>query len=77
MPASDGSLWSQHLESRLVPDGYKLRLYDNLNQMRLTGAEEMSRQADELHQRRISNQRRIQVFSEKLRSLGIDPDELI
>lgn len=104
-PASDGSLWSQHLESRLVPDGYYLRLYDEHNQMRLTGAEEMARQADEqrrkadelrsqtdelrrktdvvmrqtdeLEERTRLNRRRIQVYSEKLRSLGIDPEQLI
>ncbi len=97
-PASDGSLWSQHLESRLVPDGYYLRLYDDHNQMRLTYGEEMERQADELRrqtdelrrktdavvqqtdeleelvERTISNRRRIQVYSEKLRSMGIDPN---
>ncbi len=100
-PAPDGSLWSQYLESRLVPDGYDLRLYDNHNQMRLTGAEEMARQADELRkqtdelrrktdavvqqtdeleelvERTISNRRRIQMYSEKLRSMGIDPNQLI
>ena len=111
-PASDGSLWSQHLESRLVPDGYNLRLYDEHNQMRLTGAEEMARQTeelrrqtdelrrstdamtretddlrrktdaieretDELEERTLSNRRRIQIYSEKLRSMGFDPDEII
>jgi Uma2 family endonuclease len=91
-PALDGSLWSQHLESRLVPDGYNLRLYDEHNQMRLTGAEEMAWQADELRrkadalarqtdemvERTVStNRRRIQVYSEKLRSLGIDPDQIM
>lgn len=93
-PASDGSLWSQYLESRLVSDGYNLRLYDDHNQMRLTGAEEMARQADELRretdalarqtdelneliERTVSNKKRIQVYSEKLRSMGIDPDQII
>ena len=76
--APDGSLWSQHLESRLVPDGYDLRLYDNHNRMRLTGAEEMKRQTDELRRKADAlTKRRIQVYSEKLRSLGIDPDQVI
>lgn len=85
--APDGSLWSQHLESRLVPDGYYLRLYDERNQVRLTGAEEMARQADEMRrkadeleelvERTLSNRRRIQVYSEKLRLPGIDPDQII
>ena len=93
-PASDGSLWSQHLESRLVPDGYYLRLYDSHDCMKLTNGEEMARQTVELRretddlirqtdeldasiERKISIRKRIQVYSEKLRSLGIDPDQLI
>ena len=35
----DGSLWSHHLQSWLVPDGANLRLYDSGGQMRLTFAE--------------------------------------
>ena len=76
-PGPDGSLWSHLLDNRLVPDGATLRLYDYNNEMRLTYAEEMARQADELIQRTVSDSRRIQVFSEKLRSLGIDPDQII
>ncbi len=52
---ADGCLWSQHLESLLVPDTKYLRLYDNAGQLRLTQAE---------------------ALAEKLRSLGIDPDQL-
>lgn len=51
----DGWLWSEHLESWLVPDQSYLRLYDRQHQLRLTGEE---------------------AFAEKLRSLGVDPDEI-
>lgn len=52
---ADGRLWSQYLESFLVPDTKYLHLYDNAGQLRLTQAE---------------------ALAEKLRSLGIDPDQL-
>jgi Uma2 family endonuclease len=61
-PQPDGSLWSQYLESFLVPDGHFLRLYDNEGQRRLTQAE-----AAEI---------RATMLAEKLRSLGIDPDQI-
>lgn len=51
----DGSLWSAHLNSLLVPDEQYLRLYDRSGQPRLTRAE---------------------ALAEKLRSLGVDPDQL-
>ncbi|MBV9709068.1 MAG: Uma2 family endonuclease [Chloroflexi bacterium] len=57
-----GRLWSLHLESFLVPDGTYLRLYDSTGQLRLTQAETEKQRADAL--------------AEKLRSLGIDPDQL-
>jgi Uma2 family endonuclease len=38
----DGSLWSQHLESSLVPDGEYLRLYDNAGHRCLTQAEALA-----------------------------------
>lgn len=50
-----GRLWSEQLDSWLVPDRDHLRFYDQDNQMRLTEAE---------------------ALAEKLRSLGINPDEL-
>ncbi len=65
----DGSLWSQHLESVLVPDREYLRLYDSTGQRRLTGEEA------EAEARRAAA-RRAEVLAEKLRSLGIDPDQL-
>ena len=81
---SDGSLWSPSLESWLVPDGAMLRLYDRSGQMRLTHAEFADQQADLAIQQAdiVARQaeaeaRRSQVYAEKLRSLGIDPDQLI
>jgi Uma2 family endonuclease len=59
---ADGCLWSQHLESLLVPDGEYLRLYDSTGQRRPTGEE--------------AGARRAEALAEKLRSLGIDPDQL-
>jgi Uma2 family endonuclease len=62
LPNSEGWLWSEQLESWLVPDGAYLRLYDRDHQLRLTGEEAQAQRAD--------------VLAEKLRSLGINPDEL-
>jgi hypothetical protein len=58
----DGRLWGTKLDSWLVPDGPYLRLYDRDGQMRLTGEEAEARRAD--------------ILAEKLRSLGINPDQL-
>jgi Uma2 family endonuclease len=56
IPADEqGRLWSQHLESFLVPDGMYLRLHDHNHQRRLTEAE---------------------ALAQKLRSLGLNPDEI-
>ena len=69
-PASNGALWSANLDSWLVPDGPMLRLYDAQGQMRLTYGEDEARQ-------RMAETRRAEAMAEKLRSLGIDPDQLI
>ena len=70
IPANEaGWLWSEHLESWLVPDHIYLRLYDREHKMRLTGEEAQTRQAEEAT-------KYAQVLAEKLRSLGINPDEL-
>jgi hypothetical protein len=61
----DGRLWSRHLESFLVPDYAYLRLYDRTRHLRLTGA-----------QRAGIEKRRADALAEKLRSLGIDPDQI-
>ena len=123
---SNGSLWSHHLQSWLVPDGTTLRLYDSGGQMRLTEAETeaqlrqletqkrqleaQQRQAEtrradaavrraelEARQRQAETRRadaaarqaelearraddaiqQAKALTEKLRSLGIDPDQLI
>ena len=55
-PRPDGSFWSPHLESFLVPNGEYLRLYNREWQLRLTEAE---------------------TLAQKLRSLGVDPDQLL
>ncbi len=63
-------MWSEQLESWLVPDGAFLRLYDKSGQMRLTGVEAEARRAN-------NEMRRVQALEDKLRSLGVDPDQLI
>lgn len=62
-PASSGALWGAELGSWLVPKVAFLRLYDSQRQLRLTGME--------------AEARRARALEEKLRSLGIDPDQLI
>ena len=69
-PRSDGALWSHHLESWLVPDGAMLRLHDRNGQLRLTHAEF----AD---QRAAAAIQQAQAYAEKLRSLGVDPDQVL
>ena len=66
---ADGSLWSQHLESFLVPDGDYLRLYDSIGHRRLTEVEDKT-------EVRHAAERRAEALAEKLRSLGVDPDQL-
>ena len=58
----DGRLWSFHLGSWLVPEGAYLRLYDNQGNLQLTGME--------------AEAERAKALAEKLRSLGIDPDQI-
>ena len=55
------------MESFLVPDYADLRLYDRNGQLRLTRAEAEVRRAET---------RRANALAEKLRSLGIDPDQI-
>jgi Uma2 family endonuclease len=66
---SQGRLWSPHLDSWLVPDGEYLRLYDRDNQRRLTEAEAEARRAE-------MYAKRAELLAEKLRALGVNPDEL-
>ncbi len=86
----DGRLWSIHLESFLVPDGSYLRLEDQYGQRYLTRAEAEARRAEaaerraEAEKRRAeaeakqaeAEKRRAEALAEKLRSLGIDPDQI-
>jgi Uma2 family endonuclease len=62
-PRPDGSFWSPHLNSWLRPDGKYLRLYDGSGRRRLTKAEAEAERAE--------------IYAEKLRTLGIDPDQLL
>ena len=78
MPSGpNGSLWSPSLESWLVPDGATLRLYDRNGLMRLTCGEAEARRADVAVQQAEMEARRAQALAEKLRSLGIDPDQIL
>src|SRR6266702_4377514 len=100
----NGSLWSVHLDSFLVPGGKRLYLADGQGHRRLTQAQAEKRRADaeaqarqaeqrradaeaqarEVEQRRADAEatradaeaRRAAALAEKLRSLGIDPDQL-
>jgi Uma2 family endonuclease len=65
-----GRLWSFYLNSFLVPDGQYLRLYDRYGQMRVTKDEAETVRAE-------AEARKSQAFAEKLRSLGIDPDQIL
>lgn len=71
-----GRLWSPHLESWLVPDGKDLRLYDRNNQRRLTEAEAAMRRAEVEAEARQAAMRRAEALAEKLRALGVNPDEI-
>jgi Uma2 family endonuclease len=72
----DGSLRSSELDSFLVPDQPLLRLYDRNGQLRLTEAEARTRQAEAEAAARRAAERRADALLEKLRSLGLDPDQL-
>ena len=77
LPAgADGRLWSPHLESFLVPEGEALRLYDRHGHLRLTQAETEARRAETEAEARRAEAKRAEILAEKLRSLGIDPDQL-
>ncbi|HEX6477665.1 MAG TPA: Uma2 family endonuclease [Ktedonobacteraceae bacterium] len=83
-PGPDGRLWSQHLDSLLVPDGSYLRLYDRYGNLRLTQGEDAERRAEteararqEAESRARAEAEKAQIFAEKLRALGMDPEHLI
>jgi Uma2 family endonuclease len=64
----DGRIWSSHLDSFLVPDEKYLRLYDRFGHLRLTGFEAQTIRAE-------MEAQRANALAEKLRKLGIDPDQ--
>ncbi len=66
---ASGRLWSPCLDSFLVPEMEYLRLYDSIGQPRPTEAEAQERRAE-------AEARRAEALAEKLRSLGIDPDQV-
>ncbi len=86
----EGWLWSEQLESWLVPDETYLRLYDQDHQLRLTGEEAQAQRAEiaagqveaAAEQAKAANERaevairQAEALAEKLRSLGINPDEI-
>ena len=93
----NGSLWSVHLDSFLIPGGKSLSLSDRQGHRRLTQAQAEKRRADTQAQARQAEKRRADAeaqarqaekrradaearraaaLAEKLRSLGIDPDQL-
>ncbi len=83
LPNDDGFLWSEELVSFLVPDEQLLRLADRKKQLRLTEAEAqaVARRAEAAARRaeasaRQAAERRAEALAEKLRSLGVDPDQL-
>jgi Uma2 family endonuclease len=83
LPNEEGSLWSRELDSFLVPDKEMLRLADRNRQLRLTEAEARVQQVEaearakwEEARARQAAERRAEALAEKLRSLGIDPDQL-
>lgn len=64
-PTNDGWLWSEQLDSWLVPDGNFLRLYDFDGNLRLSEAEALARA--------LADKERAWA---KLRELGIDPETM-
>ncbi len=77
-----GYLLSIELDSRLVPDGRWLRLYDRSGHLRLTEAETEAQRAEAEARRALAAEQRAQaaeqrarLLAEKLRSLGINPDQ--
>ncbi len=72
-------MWSPELNSYLQPDGSFLRLLDRSSQRRPTQAEALEQQLDELAslvEIQALEIERAKVIEEKLRSMGIDPDQL-
>ena len=75
-PGADGRLWSNQLDSFLIPDGRMLRLSDREGFLRLTEAQAEAEARRAETEARIAVVRRAEALAEKLRSLGIDPDQI-
>lgn len=80
-PDAEGRLWSEQLQCWLVPEGIYLRLYDRerclcLTEAQALRAEEEARQAQRARQAE-EEARRAQALAEKLRALGINPDDVV
>ena len=82
-PDTAGWLWSKQLQCWLAPDGHYLRLYDRELELCLTReeaqtllAEEEAERANEEAERAREAIRKAEALAEKLRSLGINPDEI-
>jgi Uma2 family endonuclease len=73
---TDGNLWSVQLDSLLVPGGKYLYLYDREGRLRLTQAQAEAERAEIEKRRADAEAKRAEALAEKLRSLGIDPDQL-
>ena len=75
-PEPDGRIWSQSLASWLVPDTAQLRLTDRAGSQRLTAAE-AERAAKEAERAAKETERAAKERAwDKLRELGIDPEQL-
>lgn len=68
-PDHAGRLWSGQLDSFLLPDNLILRLLDRSYQLRFT-------EEGTYEQRRQLLEQKVLILEEKLRSLGVNPDEL-
>ena len=64
----DGRLWSEHLDSFLVPDGQYLRLYERQSRLCLTEAEAQTRRADAEAEARHAAERRADLEAEARRA---------
>lgn len=71
-----GYLRSLELDSYLLADGRWLRLYDPFWHLRLTETEAEAQRAEAETVARRTAERQARTLAEKLRSLGIDPDQL-
>jgi Uma2 family endonuclease len=71
-----GGLWSEELESWLVPDGRFLRLYDPLGQQRPTEAEAAQAEKEAAQAAKEAERAAKERAWARLRELGIDPESL-